>query len=195
MMRQVIRAGLVAALVAGGLLDERPAASIVPPVDFDTIVRRADLIFTGEVLRVEPRWVTTSAGRSIVTTVTFRVERVFKGDARDSVSLEFLGGRLGDVGLEVPGSPRFQPGQRDVICARGGEARVSPIVGFNQGRFRVNRDPATGRDYVTTHAGHAFGRVSDLGRPLPSVSRAPVMTMTLDAFEREIVRVRDAARR
>ncbi len=163
-------------------------ASVVPPLGFERLVRTAELVFTGEVVDVNARWVDTPTGRAIVTAVTFRVERMLKGDPRVTVTLDFLGGRIGDLTLDVAGVPRFEIGQRAVICARGAGPHVSPIVGFNQGRFRVTRDPRTGRDHVTTHDGWAFATVGQLGQPRPLASAAPVATMTLESFEREILR-------
>ena len=94
----------------------------------------------------------------------------------------------------MSGAPRFQPGDRSVVFARTGGRHISPIVGFNQGRFPVTRDPA-GRLHVITHDGWAFSSVSQLGRERPTVTAAPVATLTLEAFEREIVRTAGLARR
>jgi hypothetical protein len=169
-------------------------ASVVPPLSLDKLIESADFVFTGTVLRVEARWTPTQSGRAIVTHVTFGVERTLKGEPVRELSLEFLGGRIGDMALEVSGVPQFEIGQRSVIFARTRELEVSPLAGFNQGRFRVNRDPATGRQYVTTHDGWAFSSVAEIGRERAEVSERPVRTMTLEAFEQEIVRLERASR-
>jgi hypothetical protein len=188
---------VVSSLLALGLVLTPAAAraSVVPPVSFERLVQQADLVFTGDVVLVEPRWVETPTGRAIVTRVTFRVARMLKGEGRPAVTLEFLGGRVGDDALEVSGVPTFEAGQRAVVCARDGQPRVSPIVGFNQGRFRVARDPRTGREHVTTHDGWAFSSVSQLGRARAVTSAVPVAAMPLEAFEAEILRVAREVRR
>jgi hypothetical protein len=169
------------------LLAGTARASIVPPVTFDEIVQGSDIVIRGEVVRTDARFVDTPSGRAIITIVTFRIERTLKGRAEGELSLEFLGGQVGEVRLDVAGAPRFTVGERNIICVRAGGRHVSPVVGFNQGRFRVARD-SSGRDYVTTHDGWAFSSVRALGRPRAMVTAAPVQTLALDAFEAEILR-------
>jgi hypothetical protein len=185
----MIRPRFVAASVLSAVIGFTPAAepSVVLPVSFEKLVRSADVVFTGTVVRVDSFRTRTSSGVTIVTRVTFRVERALKGSPPLELTLEFLGGRVGDESLEVSGAPRFRPGDRDVIFARTGVQQISPLVGFNQGRFPVTRDPA-GRRLVTTYDGWAFSSVAELGRERRLVSVSPVATLTLEAFEREILR-------
>jgi hypothetical protein len=170
------------------------AASVVAPLPFDRLIGSADVVFTGTVVRVEPFWERTSAGPAIVTRVTFRVDRGHKGRMNREINLEFLGGRIGDRELVVSGMPRFEIGQEDVICARTRGPEVSPIVGLNQGRFRVNRDSA-GRRFVTTHEGDAIASVAQIGQPRLLVAPVPTATMPLEQFELEIARIQRAAAR
>jgi hypothetical protein len=190
------RRRFVAAAVLWVVLALAPAVepSVVLPVSFEKLVQSADIVFTGTVIRVEPFRTPTSTGVTIVTRVTFRVERALKGSLPLELSLEFLGGRVGDETLEVSGAPRFQPGDRNVIFARTGVRQISPIVGFNQGRFPITRDSA-GRQHVITHDGWAFSSVAQLGRDRALVNATPVATVTLEAFEREIVRTAGLAGR
>lgn len=159
--------------------------SVVPVMTFEQVVTQAQLIFVGTVVRTESEWRTTPEGRAIVTVVTFRVERLHKGASQGEISLEFLGGRVGDVSLEVSGVPRFNVGQEDVICAVTAGPQVSPIAGFNQGRFRINRDVTTGRRYVTTHDGLVITGVQALGRR-ELTAKSPSEGMTLEQFEQAI---------
>src|SRR5262245_60377486 len=91
------------------------SASAQTPYSFQDLVAEAGLIFTGEVMTVESRWVDSGKGRVIVTAVTFRIERLLKGQAGGETTLEFLGGRIGEVGLTVEGVPRFAVGDRDIV--------------------------------------------------------------------------------
>ena len=161
------------------------SASIIPPLTFEQILHRADTVFTGTVVRVESRWTPTRTGAAIITLVTYRVERVFKGHPGNEITLEFLGGTVGDVTLEVVGVPKFAQGQHDIVCAVDGTSRVSPITGFNQGRFRVIHDAAN-RAVVTAHDGRPAPMASDANR---SGARGSGQPLTLAAFESEIVRV------
>jgi hypothetical protein len=103
-------------VIVAACLTWSAAASTVPSFSFRQLVARADLIFTGEVVRTESRWVISNAERSIVTTVTFRIQRLLKGEAVGDIVLEFLGGQVADVALEVVGVPRFTVGDRAVMC-------------------------------------------------------------------------------
>ena len=164
-------------------------ASVVAPMTFDALVGSADVVFRGTVVHVEPFWTATPSGRAIVTRVTFRVDRPLKGAASHEVALEFLGGRIDDVALQVSGVPQFEVGQVDVICARMGEPRVSPIVGFNQGRFRVNRERTSGRQFVTLHDGWALSSVAEIGKARVRSSATPLASLTLDVFEQSILQL------
>jgi hypothetical protein len=161
----------------------------VPPLPFEVVVRSADVVFRGTVVRVESSWVSTESGPAIVTLVTFRVERTLKGKLGAELSLEFLGGRVGEEVLEVVGAPRFEVGQRDVICAQVDDRYVSPITGFNQGRFRINRDGTSGHEYVTTSSGFPVvnGAADSRTRTL---SLSPTTGGTrLESFEEEVLRL------
>ena len=83
------RRRFVAAAVLSAVLAFVPAAepSVVAPVSFERLVQSADVVFTGTVLRVEPFRTPTSTGVTIVTRVTFRVERALKGNLPLELSL------------------------------------------------------------------------------------------------------------
>jgi hypothetical protein len=187
----------VASIVAlcACVLTHTALATVIAPVPFDTLVLSADMVFRGAVAATEARWIDTGNGRAIVTRVTFRVDRMLRGAPQSEVTLEFIGGRIGDRELQVDGVPRFVIGQRDVICARAGNLQVSPVTGFNQGRFPILRDVA-GRDFVTAYDGRPVTSLARTGsQGLISVATAgQSMATTLDNLEEEILRVQSAPR-
>jgi hypothetical protein len=66
-----------------------------------------------------------------------------------TVSLDSLGGKVGDRTVQVPGVPKLEVGQRLIIFAHGpGNAYASPFLGLDQGVLRVIRDQATNTDRV-----------------------------------------------
>src|SRR5437867_3838696 len=81
----------------------------VEPITFEELVQRAERIFVGEVVAVEP----VTDRNSIRTRVTFRVADTVKGHASTLVQLTFLGGQVGDVALEVSGMPKFNVGDEN----------------------------------------------------------------------------------
>jgi hypothetical protein len=171
---------LIAALV---LVAARPAAptTVVPP-SFDELVTRAEIIVVARVVAIQSVWIERRAGRSIVTDVTFSIERTIKGPVYVQRSLEFLGGTVGEDTLHVSGMPEFHVGDRDVLFVADSGAPVSPLVGFMYGRFRVVHDEARRADMIRTHDGRPLGSIADVGNRARAATIAPASTMTLDDF-------------
>lgn len=71
------------------------------------------------------------------TLVEFEVERMLAGDEEPSITLAFLGGDPpGAEALRVNLMPEFQPGETVLLLAYD-EEYYSPVVGFNQGLWRL----------------------------------------------------------
>ena len=171
----------VAALFAALLTPGRAAPTTVAALTFDELLAGADEVFIGQVVGRRSVWEESRSGRSIVTLVTFRVERTLKGAPRIQAMIEFPGGTIGDDTMRVAGVPQFQIGDRDVLFLSDVVRPVSPVVGLMQGRFRIIRDPGSGVDTVRTFGGDAIASLDDLGRP--AVRRpGPRASMTLGEF-------------
>ena len=172
------------------------ATSVVPPT-FTALVERAQVVFVGETVAVESRWITTSAGPAIVTRVTYRVVRTIKGSLGAQTTLEFLGGTVGEARFEVSGMPKFRVGDKDVIFADERGRPVSPIVGVMHGRFRVLHDPSSGRESVARHNFQPLASVAELGAVAAPAQPSSARALSLRAFEDEIARAlrRQPARR
>src|SRR6185295_9511966 len=101
------------ALCVGALLVLSPRASATTVIAprFETMVDRAELIFTGQVISQHAEWRTINGQRSIVTLITYGIHHVHKGRATSTVTLQFLGGALGDVALDVTDMPKFKAGE------------------------------------------------------------------------------------
>ena len=196
-MRTALGAARTLALIAalGAVATALISASTVLPLGFGQLVSGASVIFTGEVVRTEPHWVSVGEDRAIVTTVTFRVERLLKGEVGAEVSAEFLGGRVGDTALTVAGALRLVVGDRGVVCLDTTRPLVSPIVGLNQGWFPVRRQPGTGIEYVTTFDSVPLPSVDSIGQPPITVSAVPIRTMTRQDLELAILREMRATQR
>lgn len=158
-MRRLIPLTLTCSLLMAGLAH---STTVIPPT-FDDLVSKAQTIFVGEVMGQQAEWEATPNGRSIVTYVTFRVEDVWKGSVGAVTQLEFLGGTIGEMKMEVVGMPTFRLGQRNVLFVSSTVKAVSPLVGFMHGRLRVERDPIGGVDRVRTHDGRSLGSPAQLG--------------------------------
>lgn len=114
-------------------------ATVVVHKDFAALCAEADWIFVGTVLAVQSEW-RDRARRAIRTRVTFGELSWLKGGPADRITLRFAGGELDGLREEIAGVPRFAVGERRVLFAHDG-AFISPLVGFNQGDFRVVDGP------------------------------------------------------
>lgn len=161
-MRRILPLSVICTLIFASVAG---STTVIPPT-FDALVGGANTVFVGEVIAVRGRWVTTRQGRAIMTDVTFKVEEVWKGRAGAVTMLEFMGGTVDGVTMEVVGMPEFSVGQRNVLFVSG-ERSVSPLVGFMYGRMKVERD-FSGVDRVRTHDGRSLGNVSQLGLNRPN---------------------------
>lgn len=168
-MTQVVRNPMHTRLLAFALAllfgTSLTSAQAVRSLSFEEIVTTADRVFLGQVVAVRPTWETSPQGKHIVSVVTFKVDRVLKGQFGPEIQLEFLGGDIGGLVMEVDGMPQFRAGDRDVLFLSATPRAVSPLVGFHQGRFRIADDRVNRTTRVLTHDGRAFTSLSgDISR-------------------------------
>ncbi len=164
---------LLAGLVVG--LSSIQATSVIPPT-FEQLVGQAELIFQGTVTEVHSVWSGEGAQRHIDSYVTFTVEASMKGTPGTSYTMRLLGGTVGDETMEVTDSPKFNVGDRDILFVEHNGEQFVPLVGIMHGRFRVQRDEQTGRDFVTTGEGEPVRNLSKLGREEESVTAAEALS-------------------
>jgi hypothetical protein len=66
--------------------------------------------------------------------------------------------------MEVSDSPKFKPGDRDILFVQHNGEQFIPLVGIMHGRYRVEHDQTTGADKVMTNGGHALSDVKNVGK-------------------------------
>jgi len=153
---------LVLALVVSAVA--RPVlATVIAAVPFEAQSKTADRVFVGTVIAVESRR-NPSAPRYFETLVELRVEEPVAGEVAQRMVLRLSGGQVGNVEQVIDDMPEFGVGERYVVfLERDREPRLtSPIVGFNQGLYRLVRDG--NRTVVRDRK----------GRPLASAEKAAV---------------------
>src|SRR5207244_9073545 len=137
-----IRFGSVAAVACATLwlcITAANATSVVAPA-FEEMVDKADLVFVGKVIGSRAEWRSVGPDRVIFTLVEFETQEVLKGNAGASVTLQFLGGTVGGVTLEVADVPRFNAGDRVVLFVEGHGVQVCSVVGVFHGKFGLRKD-------------------------------------------------------
>ena len=148
------------------LLATLPAIGAQPHIEFAEVVQFADAVFVGTVTDVSCRL--GDRGKLIVTDVTFDQMDVLNAkasvnqDISESVTITYAGGELDGLSLHVSDMPRFKVGEKYVICCQlDGKGYINPLVGGDQGRFRVIEDPVSGQEQVVTAGGARVLSVAD----------------------------------
>ncbi len=133
-----------ASAAAALLLACLPAsAAIVVRVGVEELTDTATLVIRGRVLESKARWTPDHA--TINTYVRVAVDEVLKGSAGAEVVVTCFGGTVGEHRIPVRGVPEFRKGETVVLFLwRNRRGELLPL-GLNQGKFLVEKDPATGR--------------------------------------------------
>jgi hypothetical protein len=142
------------------------------------MVREASQILVAETVATRAAWRSSAQGRFIETTVTFKVDAVVKGAFARERSLTFLGGQIGSMRLDVSDQVQFERGDRDVLFVSPSSGEISPLVGFNYGRFRI----AAG-GVILSHDGQPVALEARASRGPAMLLEAPLsQAMSLPSF-------------
>ena len=114
------------------------------PASVAQLARRADVVVVGDVASVVGAW--DAARTEIHTRVELAVAETLKGTAAPGLSFTQIGGRIGDRITTVAGAVTFETGQRVLVFLERRPDGSLRLVDPFHGTFRVERDPATGRD-------------------------------------------------
>ena len=109
------------------------------PMEREELIQVSELIFTGLVAEKKSRW--NDRGNMIVTDYVFNVTGVLFGQDRETVTLTFAGGTVGDETHRLSVVPEFNV--RDHVLLMVSNMTVpafSPISGGVQGKFVVSDD-------------------------------------------------------
>lgn len=164
-MRKDWAGGAITLLLALGLSSTAPATSIVAFSE-DRLVDTAKVIVHGTVLSSE----TALLHGRVVTESTLEVHEVLKGDAADPVlHVVTPGGQIPGRRVHVAGVPRFRQGEQ--VCVFLEPSSMGWLLtGASQGKYRLERDPATG--LVTARRSQQGRRVA---LPAPGQTRRQAM--------------------
>lgn len=190
MTRAVFFQGLLGVMLFLTATRAARATSVIPPT-FPELVAEAEAIIRGRVTDIVVRRSSAPDGSPVIKThVTFSVERTLKGPERVSVTLEFLGGTIGDESLVVTGLPRFELGSTDYLFVERNGIQFCPLVAVRHGRYRLLRDTG-GREFVARDNAVPLTDVTQVVLPLaalPDVIRSANVAGALGpaAFEAAI---------
>jgi hypothetical protein len=137
------------------------------------------LVIRGKVQSVESYW--NPKHTKIFTRTRIAVDETYKGNSRPMIDLVQMGGVVGNVKVTVQGAVQWTAGEEVLLFAEPYDESSFQVSGFSQGKFKIERDRATGIAYVDAPAAEG---VSLLGAPAPQKpSRAPLeQRATLEQF-------------
>jgi hypothetical protein len=130
-------------------------ALVVPPPTAATQVRyqsveemgsTAQRIVRGTVAAVRPYW--NQDRTRILTETTVRVSDEFKGTGSGTVRIVQFGGVIDGIRMTVAGALDWKVGEDVVLFLEDSLPGRHRVTGFNQGKYAVELDPATGREFV-----------------------------------------------
>ena len=176
-------------------LAAQQAALDLGTLSLDQLAGRAATIVVSTVTSRRAEWEHYGESRLIITKVTIEVEQTLKGSAPRTLVVEVLGGTIGDQTLHVSHVPEFKVGDRDVLFLNSATHAASPLVGSDQGRFRVINEAATGTARKLNAAFAPLVSPADIGATVESrrggLARSLTEALTLSDF---VTLVRDRVR-
>lgn len=130
---------LTAAAALAALALALPArATVMVEIPIEDLVRDADAIVYGTVERVGTRLQrapgTTGLDPHTITTV--RVQEWLKGEGGERVTIDELGGEMGQMGLRIAGTPSYRVGETVVVFLHRVDGRYRTLQ-MAQGAFEV----------------------------------------------------------
>jgi hypothetical protein len=185
---------VVAWVIVWAAITDASATTVIPPT-FEEMADRAELVFVGKAVASRAEWRTVGSDRVIFTLVEFETQEVLKGNAGKSVTLQFLGGTIGDMTLEVTGVPRFKAGDRVILFVEKNGVQFCPLVGVFHGKFGLRKDEKTGHDIIVMHDGKLLRDLAEIGagegvefgpkrgKPAIAADREP---MSVDDFKTKV---------
>jgi len=140
----------------------------VQRLDLEDLVKKARLIVAGKVTNSRTYW--TGDGKLILTSYTIQVDESVKGQASHTVEVTAVGGKIGDLELQVSGMPSFQKGENAVVFIEQSGA-YQTVVGLGQGKFTV-----TNGEVANTVGGLSF----------PDGQPGKTVRMPIESFKNQI---------
>ncbi len=106
----------------------------------------SDVVVQGTVEAVQPFW--NAEGTRILTAIDIRVETAHKGAPAQTIRVVQMGGTLDGMRMTVAGALQWTPGEEILVFLESSQDSYR-VAGFTQGKFSLERDPATRELYAT----------------------------------------------
>ena len=154
-------------------------SSPVEQVTFKRLAFVSEFIFEGKAVDVQSKW---NDDRSVIHTyVTFRVDDVVKGNVREGLVLRFLGGKVGEIALEVSDSTLPKLGEEGIYFVEQlDHPQINPFYGADQGHFLII--PSNQQRVMTTRSRQIItGFFPDVKEDKPTLSNGIALGLSVEA--------------
>jgi hypothetical protein len=174
------------------LLAPRLQATTVEPPSFDSLVSHSDYVVRAVVTSATPEWRESDGKRYISTHFELEVSEVIKGTPPSPLTLDLLGGKIGEVEFKVSGMPILEVGDESILFVYGPEKKLYPLVAMMHGVYPILREAKSGKAYVLRANGMPLYATADVSLSMdrPSAvlkqSGTSVQPLTPAAFAQEI---------
>lgn len=124
-------------------LSPAPVSSVMLGLSTEQLTRDASIVARGQIVDKVSKW--TADRQSIVTVVTIRLAEVYKGKpAKNTLSVEYEGGQVGDTGLLVSNIRIPSVGEDVIVFLKAKKMeRLTTIynqVGNAQGQYLIDEN-------------------------------------------------------
>src|SRR6267143_1132994 len=120
-------------------------ATTLSRLRFEELVNQASAVARVRYIGVESHW----QGGEIWTETQLEVVELNKGLLPGVISVQMLGGQIGNMHSRIEGVPTFHTGEEIYVFLWGHEGEPFRVLGWSQGTFRISRDVRTGVERVT----------------------------------------------
>lgn len=112
--------------------------------------QESPLVVQGKVASVHSFW--NEKQTKIFTETVIDIDQTFKGQSRRSARILQLGGVVDNVRMTVHGALSWKPGEEVLLFLEQYDNDRYRVAGFSQGKFNIERDPATGEPFISRPA-------------------------------------------
>jgi hypothetical protein len=153
-----------------GLVTGARATTVEAP-EFVDLVNQADFIVRAVVKSVTSEYAKPGS-RKIITKVELDVREVIAGTPTQPLVLTMLGGKVGRDEMVLEGAPQFHVGDEDVLFVQGNGKQIYPLVALMHGRYPIQRETDTGREYMTRSNKIPLQDTAEVARPMAEAGPA-----------------------
>jgi hypothetical protein len=138
-----------------------PSYAKVKRTPIEDMPSKADFVVVGEVIDANCHW--DDKGLMIYTEYTIGVQDNILGKTDSIIFMNFAGGTVDGQSIGVTDTPHLEVGKTYLLFGLADAKSFAPIVGHEQGVFRVLSDTIRGKQYIVDYYGNLL-EMQDSGR-------------------------------